>query len=252
MKKPDSSLPLVLGTRGSALALAQAAMTRIALEEALGLAVEQRIIKTVGDQRQDLKLSEFSTPAPGQEAILDKGIFTKELESALREGEIDAAVHSLKDVPTELEADFEIAGVLPRAAVEDVLLSRCYDGIEELPRGARVATSSVRRRRLLEHLRPDLEVVEIRGNVGTRLRKLVEQEELDGILLARAGLERLGHAGLEDGVLEAQGVRLRARILGCEEFLPAAGQGIVGIEIRVGDERVRAAMAAEGLDALVV
>lgn len=233
--------PLVLGTRGSELALAQAGMVSRALERALDRPVERRIIRTIGDERQDLKLSEFSAGDAG----LDKGIFIKELEEALRAGEIDAAVHSLKDVPSELEDDFMIAGVLPRAAVEDVLIRAGGEGgLAGLRPGARVATGSVRRQRMLKHLRPDLEAVEIRGNVPTRIRKLTERDDLDAILLARAGLERLGHARLAEGVLSFEGRDLPAEILGCDRFLPAASQGIIGIEIRKGDEETGAAVAA--------
>jgi hydroxymethylbilane synthase len=159
---------LVIGTRGSELALVQADATEAALEgcEAVGRGVERVIIKTTGDKRQDIRLSE----AGG--GVVDKGVFTKELEEALLEGTVDAAVHSLKDVPTDLAEAFVIAGVLPRAPVEDVLIMRERGSLETLKEGAVVATSSLRRLRQLKFLRPDLEVVEIRGNVPTRVRKL--------------------------------------------------------------------------------
>jgi len=227
---------LILGTRGSELALAQAAMTRAALEAAHpGLALERRVIRTQGDKRPDLKLSEFSQ---GENPVLDKGIFTKELEMALDAGEIDAAVHSLKDVPTDLEERFRITAVLPRAPIEDVLVFRPHSGVatlDALREGAVVATSSVRRRRQLEWLRPDLRVVDIRGNVPTRIRKLSESEDYDATMLALAGLGRLGFAPVE-GSLEFEGVHHRAEILDQRRFLPAAGQGAVGIEI-LGDHR---------------
>lgn len=219
---------IVLGTRGSELALTQARMVRAALQEKIpGLDVEIQVVQTIGDKRPDLKLSEFSS---GPEPV-DKGIFTRELEIALKNGDVDIAVHSLKDVPTELEDGFAIAAVLPRAATEDVLLSKAPGGISGLPQNAKVATSSVRRARQLRWLRPDLEMVEIRGNVATRIKKLAESDSLDGTLLARAGLERLGLLS-EDKSRLAQWPELHVAVLGASEFLPAASQGAVGIEIR--------------------
>ena len=165
--------------------------------------------------------------------MLDKGIFTKELEVALEQGEIDIAVHSMKDAPTVLADHFEVAGVLERAPVSDALISCHVGGLEGLPQGATVATSSVRRQRQLKGLRPDLNLVDIRGNVPTRLRKLVENDELDAIMLAEAGLVRLGYdiaAPLDGGLFVS--------CLDPEKFLPAAGQGIVGFEIRKGDSDV--------------
>ncbi|MEM7146098.1 MAG: hydroxymethylbilane synthase [Verrucomicrobiota bacterium] len=223
---------LVIGTRGSDLALVQADAVQAALEgcEAVGRRVERRIIKTTGDKRQDIKLSD----AGGD--VVDKGVFTKELEEALLAGEVDAAVHSLKDVPTEMDAAFVIAGVLPRAAVEDVLLMREGRALGELREGAVVATSSLRRLRQLKFLRPDLEVVEIRGNVPTRIRKMTGGEfGYDAIMLARAGLERLGYAGLAAGELEFEGERIGVEVMDAGTFLPAAGQGIVGIQTRADD-----------------
>ena len=233
-------MKIVLGTRGSALALAQTKMVKAALEAvAPGIVVEVRIIHTVGDKRPDLKLSEFST---GSEPV-DKGIFTKELEIALESGEVDAAVHSLKDVPTELDPGFEITAVLPRAPIEDVLVSKNPGGIEALPNRALVATSSVRRARQLRWLRPDLQLTEIRGNVGTRLRKVAESNEVQATMLARAGLVRLGlmegDAGSE---ILPEWPGLCPAILAANEFLPAASQGAVGIEIAGAGDHVRAAL----------
>jgi hydroxymethylbilane synthase len=215
---------LKIGTRGSALALAQAEMVECALAAAYPeLELERVIVKTVGDKRTDLRFSEFGAKG---EAIVDKGIFTKELEEALAAGDIDIAVHSLKDVPTDLPEGFSIPCVLPRAAIEDVLISRHSGGIEQLPDQARIGTSSVRRIRQLLHFRPDLQPVEIRGNVPTRIRKLLDdQQNLDAILLARAGLERLGILG--------KNAALEYWILPPEQFLPAASQGAVGIEVHV-------------------
>ncbi|MED5417514.1 MAG: hydroxymethylbilane synthase, partial [Verrucomicrobiota bacterium] len=219
---------IVLGTRGSALALVQADMVEEALRRAWpGLEIERRIIKTTGDQRTDVPLSEVA-----QVAQVDKGIFIKELE--LEAGEIDVAVHSLKDVPSVLEEGFAIAAVLPRAAVRDVLVTTEERGLRGLRKGAKVATSSVRRRRLLESLRPDLRVVDIRGNVPTRIRKLHESGEIDGLLLAQAGLARLGLLG--DGLVESEGKEAYAEELDEKSFVPAGGQGAVALEIRSGDD----------------
>jgi hydroxymethylbilane synthase len=230
---------LILGTRGSELALRQTDMVMAALRAAHpALHVERKIIATTGDKRQDLRFSEFT-----EGGRLDKGIFTKELELALDAGEIDAAVHSLKDVPTEIPAQFCIAAVLPRAPVEDVLVSRDGWTVQTLPKNAKVGTSSVRRIRQLTWLRHDVTCVEIRGNVPTRLRKLFQPSELDAVLLARAGVDRLGL--LSGDKITVDGKTLHAAILPCDEFLPAAGQGAIGIEARRDD-----AKALELLDAI--
>lgn len=240
--KSDSVGPLILGSRGSDLAVTQVRQTESCLIRAGRRQVEVRIINTVGDKRPDLKLSEFSDPdASGGEAIVDKGIFTKELEEALLAGEIHAAVHSLKDVPTELHEAFAITAALEREAIEDVLLSRNvsepYD-IASLPQGGTVATSSVRRARQLSWLRPDLSIVDIRGNVPTRIRKLLETQEWDAIMLARAGLKRLGFLDSDKALGElnfASEAGIGFCILNAAEFLPAAGQGAIGIESRHAD-----------------
>lgn len=229
---------LKIGTRGSELALVQAAATEAALEEAFpGRRVDRVVIKTTGDRRTDVALSQVAKV----EGVLDKGVFTKELEVALEDGRIDLAVHSLKDVPTVLDEAFEIAGVLPRAPIRDVLVSPVEGGLAELAEGSRVGTSSVRRAKQLEWLRPDLQVVDIRGNVPTRLRKLADGE-FDAILLAEAGLVRLGHS-MADGV-EVGGVALHFDPLAEDAFFPAAGQGAIGFEIRAADEGAREAVAA--------
>lgn len=228
--------PLVIGTRGSALALVQADMTEAVLGEAFpDRELVRNVIKTTGDRRTDVPLAQVAK----SEGVLDKGVFTKELEVALEAGEIDIAVHSMKDVPTVLEDQFDIAGVLERAPVCDVLVSSHVGGLEGLPQGATVATSSVRRQRQLTWLRPDLKMVDIRGNVPTRIRKLAENDELDAIMLAEAGLVRLGYDLSE----ELDG-GLQATALAVDVFLPAAGQGIVGFEIRKGDEDARACIEA--------
>ncbi len=216
---------LNLGTRGSALALAQATMTESALAAAWpALAVQRQVIHSTGDLRPDLKLAEFNRgPNP-----VDKGIFTKELEIALEAGRIDVAVHSLKDVPTELGAGFRIVAVLPRAAVEDVLISKFSGGLTGLPSGCIVATSSVRRARQLRWLRPDVQVEEIRGNVPTRIDKLATTERWAALLLARAGLDRLS---LSAATSMVHGVLLHQESLAATEFLPAASQGAVALEV---------------------
>lgn len=225
---------LIIGTRGSELALCQADMVMAALRLAHPeLEVERKIIATTGDRRQDLRFSEFSA---GEH--LDKGIFIKELETALERGEIHAAVHSLKDVPSEMPPAFTIAAVLPRANTEDVLVTREAHSIQSLPPGAKIGTSSVRRMRLLRWRRPDVHAVEIRGNVPTRVRKLFAPSELDGILLARAGLERLGL--LQNDVVVIDDRRLPACILDNHDFFPAAGQGAIGIEARQEDKNTLA------------
>lgn len=216
------------------MALAQAEMTEAALRDAVpGIVVERRIIKTTGDRRTDVPLVDVAKA----EGHLDKGVFIKELEVALEGGEIDLAVHSLKDVPSDLEEGFTIAGVLPRAPVGDVLVTKAAGGLAGLPEGAAVATSSVRRQRMLRAMRGDLKVVDIRGNVPTRLRKLAGQAEIDGLILAEAGLVRLGL--IEDGIVKSDGQALWAERLDGEQFLPAAGQGAVALEVRADDIAMR-------------
>ncbi len=202
---------LRIGSRGSQLALWQANHISALLRER-GHEVELEIIKTTGDKIADVALAKVGT----------KGMFTKEIEEALAEERIDLAVHSLKDLPTELSPGFEIAAVTTRENPRDVFCSRKYGSIEELPRGARVGTSSLRRQAQLKAVRPDLDIHPLRGNVDTRLRKL-EAGEYDAIILAAAGLNRLGKTQLVRQVIPA------------EVMCPAAGQGALGIEIRSGD-----------------
>jgi hydroxymethylbilane synthase len=213
---------LRLGTRASALALAQVDLTQAALKAAypeLETTVEKFV--TRGDQKLDLSLIR-SSEAGG------KGLFTKELEEALLAGTSDVAVHSLKDLPGHLPAGLVLAAVLPRAATADVLIARAAGGLEALPQGARVGTSSVRRARQLQWLRPDLAIEEWRGNVQTRLRKLGENEGVAGIVLAQAGLDRLGF-DTNSGVLESQGYTFQLSSL-AEHLLPAIGQGAIALE----------------------
>lgn len=222
---------LIVGTRGSALALVQADMVEKLLAEAFPeMAVVRNVIVTTGDRRTDVPLSEVAKT----EDVLDKGVFTKELEIALEAGEVDIAVHSLKDVPTVLPEGFEIVSVLERAPVNDILISKGKGGLDGLKQGATVATSSVRRQKMLLWLRPDLKLVDIRGNVPTRLRKLAESDDVDAIILAEAGLVRLGYDAL--GEMNTEAGYVYGERIDPEKFLPAAGQGCVGIEVRKGDE----------------
>ena len=227
---------LILGTRGSDLALKQTSMVKALLAAAHPeLEVTHQVIATAGDKRPDLRFEEFSK---GENAIVDKGIFIKELEMALDAQSIDAAVHSLKDVPSELESQFAIAAVLERAAIEDVLISREKFTLKTLPAGARVGTSSVRRARQLKWLRPDIEVLELRGNVPTRLRKAAEPGKLDAIMLASAGLVRLGLLNPAMNMVTLDDLKLHAEVLDSATFYPAAGQGAIAIETRSKDSLV--------------
>ena len=206
---------LRIGSRGSQLALWQAHHISDLLR-ARGHEIELEIIKTTGDKITDVALAKVGT----------KGMFTKEIEEALAEGRVDLAVHSLKDLPTELPPGFELVAITKRVNPHDVFLSVKYDCIDDLPKGARVGTSSLRRQAQLKAFRPDLDVHPLRGNVDTRVRKL-EQGEYDAIILAAAGLTRLGKTQFIREYLP-------------EKFMcPAAGQGALGIEIRDGDVETR-------------
>jgi len=214
---------LVIGTRGSPLALAQANMVRDLLGGAHpGLEVTLSVIKTSGDRFLDRPLAEIG----------GKGLFTKEIEDAMVAGLIDIAVHSMKDVPTVLPVGLHIPCLLPREDPRDVLLTADagVTGIAGLPQGARVGTASLRRKAQLLNMRPDLMVVPIRGNVGTRMDKLAAGE-VDATFLALAGLKRLG---LADHAIN---------ILAEDEMLPAVAQGAIGIECRAGDTAVEGLLA---------
>lgn len=218
----DASRPFRIGTRGSPLALAQAEETRARLMEAHGLSEESfaiSVIKTTGDVVLDRPLSEIG----------GKGLFTKEIEEALIANEIDIAVHSMKDVATVLPDGLFISTVLPREVVRDAFISNAYDGIDDLPQGAVFGCSSLRRRAQLLARRPDLKMVEFRGNVQTRLKKL-EDGLAAATMLARAGLNRLGRGDLGVDIPEAT-------------MLPAIAQGAVGIEQREGDDAVSQMLA---------
>ena len=217
---------LVLGTRGSALALAQSRQFARALELLHpDLTVEERVIRTTGDKQQ-------GQPLP---AIGGKGVFTLEIEAALLNGEIDFAVHSLKDLPPAMPDGLILAAVPPRENPADALILRSDNAdwetpnaeIPELPLGARVGTSSLRRAAMLRHIRPDIEVESVRGNVETRLMKL-ESQNFHAILLARAGLNRLEIEGID------------ARNLPESWFIPAPGQGALAIQSRADDLGTRA------------
>jgi hydroxymethylbilane synthase len=226
---PANVKGVILGTRGSRLALAQARLVQQALEclpERPEIAV--RIIRTTGDQRLDISLSR-----PGPKVA--KGLFTKELEEALWSREIDVAVHSLKDLPTELSPELQLAATLPRHDPADVLISKSAKSLSEIPAGGLVGTSSPRRASQLMAHRPDLCVCDIRGNVPTRIAKLLAEDSWSSLVLAKAGLERLGYR-LVDGQLEFETHRLFVTDL--PEILPAAGQGAIGLEIRANDSEL--------------
>ncbi|MDR3763729.1 MAG: hydroxymethylbilane synthase [Acidobacteriota bacterium] len=206
---------LRIGSRGSQLALWQAHHISDLLR-AQGHTVELEIIKTTGDKIQDVALAKVGT----------KGMFTKEIEEALVENRIDLAVHSLKDLPTALAGPFEIAAITERVDPRDAFLSLKYNSVKELPLGARVGTSSLRRQAQIKRFRPDLEIIALRGNVDTRVRKL-EEGEYDAIILAAAGLKRLG---------KTQHIK---EIIDADIMCSAAGQGALGIEIRKGDAATR-------------
>lgn len=217
-------MSLVLGTRGSDLALAQSRMVRDGLlARHPGLDVELKIITTTGDARTAMPLHE-----PTAEGA---GLFTKQLEEALLSGEIDLAVHSLKDLPVETPAGLVLPAILPRAPVADLLVSRHPGGVAGLPEGATVGSSSPRRALLLLERRPDLRLVPIRGNVPTRIAKIAGGTH-DATILAEAGFSRLGH-DVSGGTLSSGDQTLFLESLGW--MLPAPGQGAVAVETRAGD-----------------
>lgn len=212
---PDSKLHIA--TRKSPLALWQANFVRDALlARHPELDVELLTMTTQGDKILDTPLAKVG----------GKGLFVKELELGMLEGRADLAVHSMKDVPVEFPDGLGLAAILPREDPRDVLISNQFDSLEALPEGARVGTSSLRRQCQLNARRPDLEILDLRGNVNTRLKKL-DDGEYDAIMLAAAGVKRMGW---EARITES---------LAPEQFLPAIGQGAIGIEIRVDDDRVR-------------
>ncbi len=206
---------LRIGSRGSQLALWQANHIAALLRER-GHSVDIEIIHTTGDKIIDVALAKVGT----------KGMFTKEIEEALAAGQVDLAVHSLKDLPTDLPSGFEIAAIPQRESALDAFLSLKFARVEDLPQRARVGTSSLRRQAQLKALRPDLEISPMRGNVDTRLRKL-EQGEYAAIILAAAGVNRLGR------------IELVRQVIPADAMCPAAGQGALAIEVRQGDDATR-------------
>src|SRR5688572_6882256 len=199
-------------------------MVREALAKAHGFDPEQialEAIRTSGDRIQDRPLADAG----------GKGLFTKEIEEALAAGTIDLAVHSSKDMPTALPAGLVLSAFMPREDARDVFISRKANSIAGLPRGATVGTASLRRQAMVKRQRPDLAIVPLRGNVETRLRKL-DEGVADATLLALAGLKRLGLTGAVTEILDV------------DDFLPAVGQGAIGIETRAGDSRTRELLAA--------
>ncbi|TPL15887.1 hydroxymethylbilane synthase [Mesorhizobium sp. B2-2-4] len=215
---------LKIGTRGSPLALAQAQETQARLMAAHGLpqeAFEIVVISTTGDRIQDRPLSEAG----------GKGLFTKEIEEALLARAIDIAVHSSKDMPTQLPDGLELSAFLPREDARDAFVGKAAKTIADLPRGAKVGSSSLRRQALIRRMRPDLDVVMFRGNVQTRLRKL-DEGVAAGTILAHAGLKRLGLGHVVTDLIPL------------DIFPPAPGQGAIGIETRIGDGDVEQMLAA--------
>ena len=267
----SSERPIVIATRGSALALAQANLMAAQCREVFPkLRFELKIIKTTGDKLQRASMAK-------KDESLPKGLFTKELEVALVKGHADLAVHSLKDLPTDLPAGLKLAATPKRADVRDVLIYRSaeyltqnalsrrsgaetetritaewtpgqdalrgfkqHTTLKDLPSRATIATSSTRRKAQLLAARPDLNVVEIRGNVTTRMQKVAERGELDATVLALAGLTRLNFHVTPEGKLAGDAVPdgLLATILDVDVMLPCVGQGAIGIEIRADDERI--------------
>lgn len=225
---------LILGTRGSALALAQVELTANALAAAFpGMPVERKVFVTRGDVKLDLSLIR-ANEAGG------KGLFTKELEDALLSGEIDVAVHSLKDLPGHNPPGLAVTAVLERAPTADVLITKQPLTLRRLPYGAILGTSSVRRARQLQWARPDVRIEEWRGNVQTRLRKLAERDDVAGIILAEAGLVRLGH-DVGAGVLAVEEGKFHVASL-ADDLLPAIGQGAIALQSRADRAEVTAVL----------
>ena len=216
--------PFRIGTRGSPLALAQAHETRDRLMAAHGLAesmFEIVVLSTQGDRITDRPLAELG----------GKGLFTEEIEAQLRSGDLDLAVHSSKDMPTRLPEGLFLSAFLPREDIRDAFIGKTAPKLTELPHGATVGSSSLRRQALIRRLRPDLKVITFRGQVDTRLRKL-DEGQADGTLLAYAGLRRLGKHNVPTELLDPK------------DFPPAPAQGAICIESRIGDDRMNSLLAA--------
>ncbi len=204
---------IVIGTRGSKLALWQSNYVKGLIEDLTGLPVELTIIKTTGDKILDVPLAKVG----------GKGLFTKELEVELLAGRVDLCVHSMKDVPTDLPEGCIIAATPQRVDPRDVIVSGADYNLDSLPKGAKLGTSSLRRRSQVVALRPDLEIVDVRGNLDTRMGK-AENGELDAVILAAAGIKRMGWGDRITHFIET------------EQMVPAVGQGAIGIEIREDDD----------------
>lgn len=208
---------LKIGTRGSRLALTQTQLVADRIQKKYpDLDIKIVTIKTTGDKMQDIALVKIG----------GKGVFVKEIEEALLNGDIHIAVHSMKDVPAELPDELEIAAVPEREDPRDVLVSKDNKKIEELPEGARLGTGSLRRRIQIQQLVPDIEIVPIRGNLDTRIRK-IETEDLDGVIVAAAGMRRMGLSGYV------------SQYIPVEWMIPSAGQGVLGVEVRKDNEEVK-------------
>ena len=237
--------PIIFATRGSPLALAQTNLILAQCREAFPeLSFDFQVIKTTGDKLQTASMAKTDLSLP-------KGLFTKELEIALLNGQADLAVHSLKDLPTELPDGLILAATPERADVRDVLIYRSagrnglrgfqpHTRLSDFPKSATIATSSTRRAAQLKLARPDLNIVEIRGNVTTRMTKVAERAELDATVLALAGISRLKFTVASDGKLTGDDVPdgLLATVIDVETMLPCVGQGAIGIEARTNDERI--------------
>jgi hydroxymethylbilane synthase len=215
----ENNRQIIIGSRGSELALWQSNWVKSELEKhSPTLTIELKIIKTIGDKMLDSPLSKIG----------DKGLFTKELENALLENQIDLAVHSLKDVPTQIPTGLTIGAITTRADVRDVFIThpkKVYKQFADVPTGGKIATGSLRRKCQILNWRPDIEIIDIRGNLNTRFAKL-DASDWDGMILAQAGVHRLG---LQQRITET---------LSVERILPAVGQGALAVEIRTKDMRV--------------
>jgi hydroxymethylbilane synthase len=210
-----------IGTRGSKLALTQANFVAEKIKKIMPETdIEISVIKTSGDIMQDISLLKIG----------GKGVFVKEIEDALLSNTIDLAVHSMKDVPTEIPEGLEFAAILQREDARDILASRDNRKIEQMPKGARIGTGSLRRSAQLLDMLPDAVIVALRGNLDTRLRK-IETEKLDGVILAAAGMKRMGF------------VQKITQFLPVELMLPAVGQGALGLEVRTGDSELKRILA---------
>ncbi len=230
---------IVIGTRGGELARAQARMVEKALHEKWpDLTIETKIIRTTIETKIIRTSGDESQSQAGNLRHGRKGLFTAEIEKALLARDVDLAVHSAKDLPSELTAGVEIAAVLPRAPMDDVLVSKRAGGLAALEKNATIATGSVRRNHQLAWKHPGLAIVDLRGNVPTRLRKLAEND-WQAVVLARAGLERLGFS-LAQNEINFEGQQFFIEVLPREIFLPAGGQGIIALQIRADNESIRA------------